>query len=38
MEIPGGVDAGFYPTLDFSLGNWRMKNRSVAPGRDCITS
>ena len=34
MEIPGGVDPGFNPTLDFSLGNWRAKNRSLGPGRD----
>ena len=34
----GGVDPGFHPTLDFSLGNWRGKNGNVRPGRDQITS
>ena len=34
MEIPGGVDLGFNPTLDFSLGNWMVKNGSMGPGRD----
>ena len=38
MKIPRGVDPGFHPTLDFSIGNWMAKNESLRPERDQITS